>query len=197
VIVDGAPTLEAPATVTHPVRGPHLLLGWCRALAHRVRQESGTAVVEFALVSIPLFLIVFGIVDFGRALNYYNNLTQLAGQGARAAAVDRNPDGTGPPTPTSIQQQLATKYTGSPELKDPANHLVACIKDVPAQVGDPVTVQTTYTFHFIPFIGHAAGALSLKLKATSTQRAEVTPVDTNGNLTLGYAAGDQNGQACP
>jgi Flp pilus assembly protein TadG len=196
-MVNGAPTLEAPATVTHPVREPHRLAMWCRALARRIRQESGTAVVEFALVSIPLFLIVFGIVDFGRALNYYNNLTQLAGQGARAAAVDRNPDGTGPPTATSIQQQLATNYTGSPELKDPANHLFVCIKDVPTQVGDPVTVQATYTFHFIPFIGDAAGVPTLQLKATSTQRAEVTPVDTNGNLTLGYAAGDQNGLACP
>ena len=196
-MLNGAPTLEPLSKATHTVREPHRLTAWYRALARRLRQECGTAVVEFALVSVPLFLIVFGIVDFGRALNYYNNLTQLAGQGARAAAVDRNPDGSGPPTSQSIQQQLATNYTGSPELKNPSNHVIVCIKDMPSQVGDPVTVQATYTFHFIPFIGKAAGALTLKLKASSTQRAEVTPVDTNGNLTLGYAAGDQNGQACP
>jgi Flp pilus assembly protein TadG len=161
------------------------------------RGERGTAVVEFALVSVPLFLLIFGIVDFGRALNYYNNLTQLAGQGARAAAVDRNPNGTGPPTASSIQMQLATTYTSSPELKNPSNHLIVCITTAPASVGDPVTVQTTYTFHFIPFIGKAASALTLNLKATSTQRAEVAPVDGGGNLALGYQANvDQNGQAC-
>jgi hypothetical protein len=166
-------------------------------LARLRGEERGTAVVEFALVSIPLFLLVFGIVDFGRALNYYNNLTQLAGQGARAAAVARNPDGTGPPTATSIQSQLATTYTGSPELKKPSNHLIVCITLAPAKVGDPVTVQTTYNFHFIPFIGKAAGVLNMQLKATSTQRAEVTPVDNNGNLALGYVANrDQNNQAC-
>jgi hypothetical protein len=39
--------------------------------------------------------------------------------------------------------------------------------------------------------------LTLNLTASSTERAEVTPVDTNGNLKLGYAANvDQNGQAC-
>ena len=110
-------------------------------MSRRARTERGTAVVEFALVSIPLFLLILGIVDFGRALDYYNNLTQLAAQGARSAAVDRNPDGTGPPTATSIQSQLATKYTSSPELRLATNHIIVCFTTVPAKVGDPVTVS--------------------------------------------------------
>ena len=59
-----------------------------RGVGCRLRSERGTAVVEFALVGPILFLLVLGILDFGRALNYYNTLTQLAGQGARAAAVE-------------------------------------------------------------------------------------------------------------
>src|SRR5690349_9141530 len=74
------------------------------------RDQCGTAVVEFALVAPILFLLVFGILDFGRALNYYNQMTQLAGQGARAAAVDNNPDGTGPASGKSIQNQLVNSY---------------------------------------------------------------------------------------
>ena len=58
------------------------------------RDQRGTALVEFALIAPLLFLLLFGIIDFGRALDYYNQVTQLAGQGARAAAVNRNPDGT-------------------------------------------------------------------------------------------------------
>jgi Flp pilus assembly protein TadG len=126
----------------------------CRLL----RSERGTAVVEFALVAPILFLLVFGILDFGRALNYYNDLTQLAGQGARAAAVDRNPDGTaiGQATGTvddtdcgsklnSIQCQLAKFYPTTGELK---SGIHVCIPSAPAAIGDPVTVHVTYQFNF-------------------------------------------------
>src|SRR5690242_281830 len=83
----------------------------------RLGSERGTAVVEFALIAPLLFLLVGGIIDFARALNYYNDLTQLAGQGARAAIVASNPDGTGPNTATSVQCQLVKTYTTSPELR--------------------------------------------------------------------------------
>ena len=154
--------------------------------------QRGTAVVEFALIAPLLFLLIFGIVDFGRALDYYNQLTQLAGQGARAAAVNRNPDGTALSSANhySIQQQLATTYTKQPELR---NGIVVCIMSpVPANPGDPVTVKATYKFNFVPLIGAAAGALGgLTLTATETQRAATAPVDTNGLAT--YQAGNQNG----
>jgi Flp pilus assembly protein TadG len=158
-----------------------------------VGSERGTAVVEFALIAPLLFLLIFGIVDFGRALDYYNQLTQLAGQGARAAAVNRNPDGTALSTANqySIQQQLATTYTKQPELRNSSNYFV-CITHVPSGPGDYVTVKATYKFNFVPLIGAAAGALGgLTLSATETERAETAPVDTNGNPT--YAAGSQNG----
>ena len=195
-MVKGAPTPAAPPA-SRPVRESHRLSRGGRLLGLLSRNERGTAVVEFALVSIPLFMLVLGIVDFGRALNYYNNLTQLAGQGVRAAAVDRNPDGTGPPTASSIQSQLATKYTSSAELRAPSNHIIVCFTTVPSSVGDPITLKTSYAFHFIPFIGNTAGFLTLRLIATSTHRAEAVPVDTSGNVQLGYAANvDQNGTAC-
>ena len=150
------------------------------------RDERGTALVEFALIAPLLFLLLFGIVDFGRALNYYNQVTQLAGQGARAAVVNRNPDGSAITSGSSIQQQLATQYTAQPELK---NGIKVCITQVPTQVGDPVTVKVSYHFKFLPLIGLAGAALGgLDLSATETQRAEVVPPT--------YALGDQNGQAC-
>jgi Flp pilus assembly protein TadG len=147
--------------------------------------------VEFALISPLLFLLLFGIIDFGRALNYYNQVTQLAGQGARAAAVNRNPDGTALSNANlySIQQQLAGKYTAQPELK---SGIVACITHVPSGPGDYVTVRVSYNFHFLPLIGAATKALGgLDLVATETERAETAPVDTNGHPT--YAAGNQSG----
>jgi Flp pilus assembly protein TadG len=157
------------------------------------RDQRGTALVEFALIAPLLFLLLFGIVDFGRALDYYNQLTQLAGQGARTAAVNRNPDGTALSNANlySIQHQLATTYTAQPELRNSSNYFV-CITHVPSGPGDYVTVRTSFKFNFIPLVGVAAGALGgLTLSSTQTERAEIAPVDTNGSPT--YAAGNQNG----
>jgi Flp pilus assembly protein TadG len=156
--------------------------------------ERGTAVVEFALVAPILFLLVFGIVDFARVMNYYNVLTQLAAQGARAAAVNRNPDGTAITSPSSIQQMIVNNYTGPSEVKkDPSYHV--CITQVPVAAGDPVTVTTSFDFKFIPLIRIASGLTGkLHLTASSTMRAESAPVDVNGNPT--YGLGDQNGKPC-
>jgi Flp pilus assembly protein TadG len=150
------------------------------------RDERGTALVEFALIAPLLFLLLFGIIDFGRALNYYNEVTQLAGQGARAAAVNRNPDGTAITSGFSLQNQLATQFTAQPELK---KGIVVCVTQVPTSVGDDVTVKVSYQFQFRPLIAAAAKAVGgLTLSATQTERAEVVPP--------GYALGDQNGNAC-
>jgi Flp pilus assembly protein TadG len=153
--------------------------------------QRGTALVEFALIAPLLFLLIFGIVDFGRALDYYNQLTQLSGQGARAAAVNRNPDGSALSSSNhfSIQQQLATTYTTQPELK---KGVVVCITHVPTGTQDYVTVRTSYNFKFLPLVGIAAGAVGgLKLSSTQTERVESPNVDTTGATT--YQVGNQDG----
>jgi hypothetical protein len=153
------------------------------------RDQCGTALVEFALIAPLLFLLLFGIIDFGRALNYYNQVTQLAGQGARAAVVNTMPDGTPITSGTALQTALVNA-TAQPELK---NGEIVCIKGpLPTKVGDPVTVKVSYQFHFLPLVGAAAQALGgLNLSATETERAEVVPASG-----VSYAARDQNGNAC-
>jgi Flp pilus assembly protein TadG len=56
-------------------------------LTRAARDERGAAVVEFALVVPVLLLLVFAIIDFGRALWTMNVLTSGVREGARAAAV--------------------------------------------------------------------------------------------------------------
>ena len=60
-----------------------------RASSRRGARDRGAAAVEFALLLPLLLLIVFGIIDFGRALNAQITLTQAAREGARL-------DGAGP-----------------------------------------------------------------------------------------------------
>ncbi|WP_433042203.1 TadE/TadG family type IV pilus assembly protein [Dactylosporangium sp. CS-033363] len=51
------------------------------------RDERGAAAVELAIVLPVLLLIIFGIIDFGRAYNQRLILTEAAREGARAEAV--------------------------------------------------------------------------------------------------------------
>jgi Flp pilus assembly protein TadG len=175
-MAEGAPTLEvhsAPESASEPSR-PWSAGG--KRLRRLRREERGTAVVEFAIVALPLFLIVFGILDFGRALNYYNDMTQLAGQGARAAAVNQNVDGT--TADATFQQKLAAE-ADSPELK---GKVLVCIQRVPSSVGDPVTVTTKYTFHFNALISK----IPITLSSTQTERSEApTPGYSTGNNSPG------------
>jgi hypothetical protein len=147
---------EAPAAVTEPPRP--------RAAHGRAwRDERGTAVVEFALVALPLCLIVFGILDFGRAMNYYNNLTQLAGQGARAASVNQNPNGGA--ASATFQQQLACLGSAG-ELRRGIS--VSIARPTSPNVGDPITVTTSYNFRFLPLLKIG----TIRLSAAQTERWE-------------------------
>jgi Flp pilus assembly protein TadG len=163
---------KAPAPEEHPRPRERL-----RALR---RDEHGTAVVEFALVAPILFLLMFGILDFGRVLNYYNQESQLAGLGARAAAVNRNPDGVATASGTSIQTQLVNTYAKG-ELN---GKMTACISEPSGQgVGKPVTVTTHYNFHFLPLIGAAlrlGASPTIDISTSQTVRQEVAPTYATG-----------------
>lgn len=160
-----------------------------------LRCERGTAVVEFAIVAPMLIALVIGAIDFSRALNYYNNLTQLAAQGARAASVNRNPDGSAvgtAPSPCnapalanySIQCETAKIYPTTNELK---NGITVCIPSLPAGAGQPVTVRASFNFKFFTLpLGLRLGTVTLS--ASSTQMSNAASVT--------YSAGDQDGHSC-
>ena len=52
-----------------------------------IHNEEGAAVVEFALVMPILALIIFGIIDFGRAFYTVNNIISAVREGARYGAI--------------------------------------------------------------------------------------------------------------
>lgn len=53
----------------------------------RCRGDDGAALVEFTLVAIMLFMLVFGIISFGLILSFKQDMTRAAAEGARAGAV--------------------------------------------------------------------------------------------------------------
>lgn len=70
----------------------------------RFRGERGAAAVEFALIVPVLVMIVFGIVDFGFAINRDTLVNNAAREGARVGALD--PDQTA--ITTAVRQALSS-----------------------------------------------------------------------------------------
>ncbi len=58
-----------------------------RAQPRRAGGDEGAALLEFALVAVLLFSVVFGIIAFGLLLSFKQDLTRAAAEGARAGAV--------------------------------------------------------------------------------------------------------------
>jgi Flp pilus assembly protein TadG len=158
-----------------------------RALA-AARIERGVAAVEFAVLVPVLLLIVFGILDFGRAMNYKNELTQVSNQVARYAAVNRSPIDGKPPFPSC--SALKTYFSGksplhvdTPEIADMIKNGTVTITPG-AKVGAPVTVKFTTDFSFLPFISSSTfgiGKASSSLSGEATMRLEQVPTFGGGS----------------
>lgn len=103
--------------------------------------DRGAAAVEFALLLPVLLLLVFGIIDFGRAINAQITLTQAAREGARLAAL-------GQPDVVSRTQAAATGI--SPVTVT----VTAC--PAGAGPGADAVVSTSYSFTFATPIGAIA-----------------------------------------
>lgn len=137
--------------------------------------EAGVSLVEFALVLPLLLVLLLGVLDFGRAFNYWIDQTHLANEGARWAVVNKNP-GAG-----TLQEYIRQQGT-TPELRNGGTSSVPgplqiCISfpNGTAQVGDPVLVTASSTFNWLPFLGQRSGIAQTTLTASSTMRLEAVP----------------------
>lgn len=50
-------------------------------------RQQGVATVEFAIIGAAFFIVLFGVIEMGRALFVVNTLTEATRRGARLAAV--------------------------------------------------------------------------------------------------------------
>jgi Flp pilus assembly protein TadG len=56
-------------------------------IRHFNKEQRGATVAEFAIVASVFFMMIFGIIEFGRLLYTHNALTDAARRGARYAAL--------------------------------------------------------------------------------------------------------------
>jgi Flp pilus assembly protein TadG len=151
--------------------------------SERLRSESGVAIAEFALVLPLLAVLLFGMIEFGRAINYWIDATHLANEAARWAVVNQNPGSTSGQT---LQQYIQSQATTN-ELKNggtgsvPTGLAVAICFPSGATVGQPVRVTTSVTYHWLPFIGARTGIGSSTISGSAHMRLEALPTNYSAN----------------
>lgn len=103
----------------------------------RNRRERGAAAVEFAIIFPVLFLLLAGIIDFGRAFFYQVQLANAAREGTRAAVV-------GSLTVDEIKTRTAAAVPGM----NPADLTYPVITQCPSGSGN-ATVEVAAPFEWI------------------------------------------------
>jgi Flp pilus assembly protein TadG len=102
--------------------------------------------VEFAIVSVIFLFLLFGVVEFGRAVWIKNSINAGAREGARYAAVRGSTSGR-PATADSVSAYVATKIPVSPLI-------VSATWPDGNDPGDAVQVRVRYVYRpliSIPF----------------------------------------------
>ena len=104
-------------------------------MSSKRRREDGAAAVEFAIIAPLLFMLIFGMLQYGLAFFQVQNLRAAVREGARVAAVRG--------APADVKAAIAAASTGS--LSGTASDWaysqpVTCTD---ATSGSPVTVTLT------------------------------------------------------
>ena len=132
-----------------------------------LRDRSGQALVETALVAPILLLLILGVVDLSRAWNVHQVLTNTAREALRSAVVD---------DPTFSQEKMHGRIEESLRLAslDPALVEVS-FEGWRAGTGSPARIQLRYPFQLsllAPLLEMSTGDRSLTLKTAFVMRNE-------------------------
>ncbi|HET7250049.1 MAG TPA: TadE/TadG family type IV pilus assembly protein [Gemmatimonadales bacterium] len=138
------------------------------------RSERAAAMVEFAIVLPILLLMVFGIVDFGRALYTLNNLTAAVREGARLASTQISPDPTTGSSMTAVSTAV-TNYVvafggnaGAPTVSETFSGTPPNMQSITVQI-------VNYPFTPITPLTNLIGLGTIQMSPSATFRWEGAP----------------------
>jgi hypothetical protein len=157
-----------------------------RGSTHRRRRlsnERGQALVEFVLL-LPIFLvIVFGVIEFGRGINYWIDVTHLSNEGSRYASVAHWPGCPSDPDdncPQSLPDYIESR-ANTGELRSIVTADVCYVgTEDEGEIGSPirVIVRADYELPLVSGLFDAMGldgVGTLNLRSESTLRLERSP----------------------
>lgn len=127
------------------------------------RNRRGAAVVEFAVVAPLLFLLLFGMIEFGRMVMVQQVLTNASREGARRAVLD---GATTASVTAAVQEYLSSGGIGGATVTvDP---------DPPgsAGYGEPVSVTVEIGFDEVSWLPAPMYLSGRQMTATTVMRRE-------------------------
>lgn len=107
----------------------------------RTRSERGAALIEMALTLPLLLLVTMGAVEFGRAYQYWQVLTNAAREGARIAVL--------PGVNDDAVKDRVTTYMTAGRLNTPDAATITVTRNTALGAGTASTVVVDYPFTFI------------------------------------------------
>jgi Flp pilus assembly protein TadG len=127
------------------------------------KRRRGAAVVEFAVVAPVFFLLVFGMIEYGRMVMVQQILTNASREGARLAVLDGI---TTANVVSSVDSYLAgAGITG-------ANVAVATNPPVAPDYADSMTITVDIAFDQVSWLPSPMFLQGQQLSATTTMRRE-------------------------
>jgi Flp pilus assembly protein TadG len=119
----------------------------------RFGRERGATLVEAAVTTLVLFIMLFGILEFGRAYNLYQMITNAAREGARFSVapypgVSTLPD-TGAVT-SHVQDFLDAGNVKDGNVAVNQAQVGPVVNNI-ASISTQVDVSAPYQFFFFPF----------------------------------------------
>jgi TadE-like protein len=132
---------------------------------HKLRAQNGQALVEFALVLPIIFALVIGVLEFGQAFNYQNDLTNMANQAMRYAEVDS--------CAACGAQKVETYIPTTADTKPLRDGTTVCFSSSAGSfptAGQPVTVKVSAPFTLLHALGFGG---TVTISSTVTGRLDV------------------------
>ena len=136
------------------------LAGVCRS--SRIKRR-GAAVVEFAIVAPVFFLLVFGMIEYGRMVMVQQVLTNASREGARRAVLDGSTSGE--------VQSAVNDYLTSGSISG-ATITITPSSPADAAFGEPVSVRVEVPFSEVSWLPSPFFLGATQLQATTTMRRE-------------------------
>ncbi len=133
--------------MNHPEQARPKLPLWKRPFFRVRTTESGQTLVEFSMVLPIMLVLIFALVDFGRAFHTWLVVTNAAREGARTAAVQQD------------MFAVQTRITESAASLD-TSRLTITASNIQGARGETVEIDLAYDFEFVTPLGGLLSVIS-------------------------------------
>jgi Flp pilus assembly protein TadG len=154
-------------------------------LRARLRGERGQGVVEFAMVLPLLGALVLIFIQFGKAINYWIDLTHVSNEAARIATV--NAPGVADFKSTVCDELETSELKNGSNAVDPATVTVTYPAGGSREAGQPIKVTVQTVYHWLPFWNAGSwsigGSATMRLEHSTTDNPVLAAAAASGSCS--------------